>query len=124
MPTHVSVPARVERKIARPARVGPRASTQIPANARQVDMAGRTIVPGYIDGHGHGPYGVDELVPQQNWSILSHLALGVTTIHDPSSTASDTTGAPPAALHRVSATASASRVRLRDPRPGSRSELS
>ncbi len=69
--------------------VGPRATTQIPADARQVDMAGRTIVPGFIDGHGHGPYGVDELVPQQNWSILSHLALGVTTIHDPSSTASE-----------------------------------
>lgn len=69
--------------------VGPRASTAIPAGARTVDVAGRTIVPGFIDGHGHGPYGVDDLVPQQNWSILAHLALGVTTIHDPSSTASE-----------------------------------
>jgi len=54
-----------------------------------VDVAGRTIVPGYIDGHGHGPYGDADLVPQQNWSILAHLALGVTTVHDPSSTASE-----------------------------------
>jgi imidazolonepropionase-like amidohydrolase/Tol biopolymer transport system component len=69
--------------------VGPRASTPVPPGARTLDAAGRTILPGYIDGHGHGPYGVDDLVPQQNWSILAHLALGVTTIHDPSSSASE-----------------------------------
>jgi imidazolonepropionase-like amidohydrolase len=69
--------------------VGPRGSTAIPAGARQVDMTGKTIVPGFIDAHGHGPYGVADLVPQQNWSILAHLALGVTTVHDPSSTASE-----------------------------------
>jgi imidazolonepropionase-like amidohydrolase len=69
--------------------VGPRASTAIPAGARQVDVSGKTIVPGFIDAHGHGPYGVADLVPQQNWSILAHLALGVTTVHDPSSTASE-----------------------------------
>ena len=71
------------------AAVGPRASTQIPAGARQVDLAGRTIMPGLIDGHAHGPYGVEDLVPQQNWSIQAHLALGVTTVHDPSSTAAE-----------------------------------
>jgi len=69
--------------------VGPRGTTAIPAGAQTVDIAGRAIVPGYIDGHGHGPYGVADLVPQQNWSILAHLALGVTTVHDPSSTASE-----------------------------------
>lgn len=69
--------------------VGPRDSTRIPDGARTVDMAGRTIVPGFIDGHAHGPYGADDLVPQQNWSLHAHLALGVTTIHDPSSTASE-----------------------------------
>ncbi len=69
--------------------VGPRGSTAIPAGAQQVDLAGRTITPGFIDGHAHGPYGTDDLIPQQNWSQLSHLALGVTTTHDPSSTASE-----------------------------------
>jgi imidazolonepropionase-like amidohydrolase len=69
--------------------VGARGSVAIPAGAQQVDVAGRTIVPGYIDAHGHGPYGTSDLVPQQNWSILAHLALGVTTVHDPSSTASE-----------------------------------
>ena len=69
--------------------VGPRASVNIPAGARTVDMAGRTIIPGLIDGHAHGPQGEDDLVPQQNWSAHAHLALGVTTVHDPSSTASE-----------------------------------
>ncbi|MGE3396068.1 MAG: amidohydrolase family protein, partial [Sphingomonas sp.] len=69
--------------------VGPRASTPIPAGARQVDLAGRTIMPGLIDGHAHGQQGEDDIVPQQNWSAQSHLALGVTTVHDPSSSASE-----------------------------------
>lgn len=69
--------------------VGPRASVAIPAGARQVDVAGRTIIPGLIDGHAHGQQGEDDIVPQQNWSALSHLAMGVTTVHDPSSTASE-----------------------------------
>lgn len=64
------------------------ASIDIPADFETVDLAGKTVVPGFIDIHGHGPYGQDLIVPQQNWSTLAHLALGVTTIHDPSSRAS------------------------------------
>jgi imidazolonepropionase-like amidohydrolase/Tol biopolymer transport system component len=69
--------------------VGPRASVAIPAGARVVDVAGKTIIPGLIDGHAHGPQGEDDLIPQQNWSAMSHLAMGVTTVNDPSSTASE-----------------------------------
>jgi imidazolonepropionase-like amidohydrolase/Tol biopolymer transport system component len=69
--------------------VGARGSVDIPAGARQVDLAGRTIIPGLIDGHAHGPQGDDDIIPQQNWSAHAHLALGVTTIHDPSSTSSE-----------------------------------
>jgi imidazolonepropionase-like amidohydrolase/Tol biopolymer transport system component len=69
--------------------VGRRGEVTIPAGAQQVDVAGKTIIPGIIDGHAHGPQGEDDLIPQQNWSAHSHLALGVTTIHDPSSTASE-----------------------------------
>jgi len=69
--------------------VGPRAQVNIPAGAQQVDVAGKTIIPGLIDAHAHGSQGEDDLIPQQNWSALSHLALGNTTVHDPSSTASE-----------------------------------
>ena len=54
-----------------------------------VDLDGKTIVPGFIDAHAHGPQGTDELILQQNWKAMAHLALGVTTIFDPSSRASE-----------------------------------
>jgi imidazolonepropionase-like amidohydrolase len=69
--------------------VGPRASVTIPAGARTVDVSGKTIIPGLIDGHAHGNQGEDDIIPQQNWSANAHLAMGVTTVHDPSSTASE-----------------------------------
>ena len=69
--------------------IGRRGEVAIPAGARQVDVTGKTIIPGLIDGHAHGSQGEDDLIPQQNWSAMSHLAMGVTTVHDPSSTASE-----------------------------------
>jgi imidazolonepropionase-like amidohydrolase/Tol biopolymer transport system component len=69
--------------------VGPRSAVAVPAGARTVDVAGKTIIPGLIDGHAHGSQGEDDIIPQQNWSAMSHLAMGVTTVHDPSSTASE-----------------------------------
>ncbi len=69
--------------------IGPRASTQIPAGATSIDAAGKTIIPGLVDAHAHGPAGTDELVPQRNWSMMQNLALGTTTIHDPSNRASE-----------------------------------
>ncbi|HYD14135.1 MAG TPA: amidohydrolase family protein [Allosphingosinicella sp.] len=69
--------------------VGPRASVAIPAGARTVDVSGKTIIPGLIDGHAHGAQGDDDIIPQQNWSAMAHLAMGVTTVHDPSSAASE-----------------------------------
>lgn len=69
--------------------VGPRASTAVPAGATIVDAAGKTIIPGLIDAHAHGPAGTDELIPQRNWSMMQNLALGTTTLHDPSNRASE-----------------------------------
>jgi imidazolonepropionase-like amidohydrolase len=54
-----------------------------------VDVAGKYIIPGLIDAHAHGSQGEDDLVPQQNWEAMAHLAFGVTTVHDPSSTSSE-----------------------------------
>jgi len=62
---------------------------KVSGNVKVVDMEGKTIVPGFIEAHYHGPQGTDELVPQQNWKTLATLALGVTTVFDPSNRASE-----------------------------------
>ena len=67
--------------------IGARGSVSIPAGAKTVDVTGKTIVPGWVDAHAHGPQGEDDLVPQQNWSSMVNLAMGTTTIHDPSARA-------------------------------------
>ncbi len=69
--------------------IGPRGTVAIPAGVRVVDLAGKTVMPGLIDAHAHGPQGVNQLIPQQNWSAIQALALGTTTIHDPSNRASE-----------------------------------
>lgn len=63
------------------------ANLSIPAGYTKVDASGKTIMPGIIDIHAHGPYGYNEVIPQQNWNLLAHFALGVTTLHNPSSQA-------------------------------------
>lgn len=69
--------------------VGPKAGAAIPAGAKVIDVAGKTIIPGLVDAHAHGPQGEDDLVPQQNWSSMVNLAMGSTTIHDPSARAAE-----------------------------------
>jgi len=64
--------------------VGPRGSVAVPAGARVIDVAGKTIIPGIIDVHWHGSMGSDQIIPQQSWVNHAALAFGVTTIHDPS----------------------------------------
>jgi imidazolonepropionase-like amidohydrolase/Tol biopolymer transport system component len=64
--------------------VGPKASTPIPAGARVVDVAGKTLMPGIIDVHWHGAMGSDQIIPQQSWVNYAALSFGVTTLHDPS----------------------------------------
>lgn len=64
--------------------VGTKAQVQIPAGAKVVDITGKTIMPGLFDAHAHGSQGVNQLIPQQNYANYASLALGVTSIHDPS----------------------------------------
>ena len=49
-----------------------------------VDYAEYVIMPGLVDAHAHGPQASSEIIPQQNWINYAGLALGVTTVHDPS----------------------------------------
>jgi imidazolonepropionase-like amidohydrolase len=69
--------------------VGPRSAVTIPADAKRVDATGKTIIPGFVDAHAHGAQGDDDVVPQQNWSAMANLALGTTTVHDPSARAAE-----------------------------------
>lgn len=67
--------------------VGKLGEVAIPAGTPIFDATGKTIIPGLIDAHAHGPYGIDEITPQANWAEMINLAMGVTTRHDPSSSA-------------------------------------
>ena len=69
--------------------VGTRGSIDIPADAFQLDVSGKTVLPGLVDAHAHGSMGSSEINPQQNWMQLSNLSFGVTTIHDPSNDTSE-----------------------------------
>ncbi len=66
------------------AAVGPSASITYPAGTRTIDVTGKTIIPGLIDAHWHGPMGSELIIPKQNWVHAAALAYGVTTVHDPS----------------------------------------
>jgi imidazolonepropionase-like amidohydrolase/Tol biopolymer transport system component len=60
------------------------ANIAVPADAKVIDAAGKTIMPGIVDVHWHGSMGSDQIIPQQNWILFAALGFGVTTIHDPS----------------------------------------
>jgi Tol biopolymer transport system component/imidazolonepropionase-like amidohydrolase len=64
--------------------VGTADDISIPKGALIVDAKGKTVIPGLVDTHAHGPQGRSEIIPEQNWTQYSNLAFGVTTIHDPS----------------------------------------
>lgn len=65
--------------------VGKTEEITIPAEAKIVDVTGKTIMPGMVDVHAHLRTSPDGISPQQDWSYLANLSFGVTTSHDPSS---------------------------------------
>ena len=65
------------------------ANVTVPSDAKVIDVAGKTIMPGIIDVHWHGSMGSDQIIPQQNWINYASLGFGVTTIHDPSNDTSE-----------------------------------
>ena len=60
------------------------ARIEIPTNARKIDVAGKTIMPGLVDVHAHMGYFALDIVPEKQWPYYANLAFGVTTTHDPS----------------------------------------
>jgi len=63
--------------------VGPAASISIPVDAKIMDLAGTTVLPGFVDMHLHMQVSTN-IFPQQSWMFLANLAFGVTTARDPS----------------------------------------
>ena len=68
------------------ASVGPRGSA--PADARVIDVTGKTIMPGFVDTHAHmwNLWGLHWTRP---WIYLANLAYGVTTTRDPQTATTD-----------------------------------
>lgn len=60
------------------------ADVEIPEGAKVIDVTGKTIIPGLVDVHWHGPYANNQIIPQENWNAYASLAFGVTTTHNPS----------------------------------------
>lgn len=64
--------------------IGSKSEVNVPPSAKVFDITGKSIMPGLIDAHAHGSQGNNQIIPQQNWKNYAGLALGVTSIHDPS----------------------------------------
>ena len=70
------------------AAVGRKGALKPPADARTINVAGKTIMPGLVDVHAHmwPPRGVHQT---EVWQYLANLAYGVTTTRDPQTSTPD-----------------------------------
>ena len=64
--------------------VGKESEVAVPAGAFVVDCQGKTVLPGLVDVHWHGSFSDGGTFPEVNYTGLSSLSFGVTTLHDPS----------------------------------------
>jgi Tol biopolymer transport system component/imidazolonepropionase-like amidohydrolase len=70
------------------AAVGRKGSLSAPAGTRTISVAGKTIMPGFVDAHAHmwAPRGLHQT---QVWQYYANLAYGVTTTRDPQTSTPD-----------------------------------
>jgi imidazolonepropionase-like amidohydrolase/Tol biopolymer transport system component len=64
--------------------IGPSADVRIPAGVHEVEVTGKTIMPGMIDVHAHVGSENHGILAEASWPLVANLAFGVTTSHDPS----------------------------------------
>ncbi len=69
--------------------VGPRGRISIPDDAAQIDVSGKTIVPGFVDTHYHTQWLMPNVHSNQVWQYLTYLAFGVTTTQDVQTASTD-----------------------------------
>lgn len=66
--------------------IGTMETVKIPADAKVIDVSGKTVMPGFVDVHAHVGHFSGSLNTQKHWPYYANLAYGVTTTHDPSAT--------------------------------------
>ncbi|MGH7504185.1 MAG: amidohydrolase family protein, partial [Longimicrobiales bacterium] len=69
--------------------VGRRGEVEVPADARVIDVTGKTLMPGFVDTHYHAQWLIPEIHSGQVWQYVTNLAYGVTTTRDPQTGSTD-----------------------------------
>lgn len=69
--------------------IGPWGSAVVPAGTRIVNVAGKTIVPGFVDVHAHWTEVRRRVLDLEAWPFTANLAYGVTTGRDPQTATND-----------------------------------
>lgn len=71
------------------AAVGASGTVAAPAGATEMDLAGATVIPGFVDTHAHLRAERGTIHETQPWAYLANLAYGVTTTRDPQTATTD-----------------------------------
>ncbi len=68
--------------------IGVSGSLTLPSGTKEIDVTGKTIMPGFVDTHAHmwPTWGIHK---QQVWMYAANLAYGVTTTRDPQTSTTD-----------------------------------